>query len=67
MDRLDLKGGDESGIGLTWIKLKLVKAGPFNPKQAKELDPWAPSENGIAVATYYDMLSELCREKMRNI
>ena len=44
-----------------------VKAGPFDPKQAKELAPWAPSENGIDVAAYYDMLSALCREKMRNI
>lgn len=44
-----------------------VKAGPFDPKQAKELAPWAPSENGIDVVTYYDILSALCRNEMSNI
>lgn len=42
-----------------------VKAGPFDPNQAKELAPWAPTENGINVSAYYGMLSALCRKKMQ--
>ena len=42
-----------------------VKAGPFDPNRAKELAPWAPSENRSDVTAYYDMLSELCRAKLR--
>jgi cupin fold WbuC family metalloprotein len=38
-----------------------VKAGPFDPKQPKDLAPWAPEESSALVPDYFNKLFELAR------
>ncbi len=38
-----------------------VKAGPFDPRQPKDLAPWAPEEGTITAKDYLDLLVELSK------
>ncbi len=41
-----------------------VKEGPFDPDQAKEFAPWAPSENNSEADAYYSKLMVLCQQQL---
>jgi cupin fold WbuC family metalloprotein len=41
-----------------------VKAGPFDPKQPKDLAPWAPEEDSAAARDYFDRIVELIAKRL---
>ena len=74
-EKLSIPSGLElpSGVWHTVVSLKdesilfEVKSGPFNPRLAKELAPWAPEEGNENAPQYLGALKQKCLNELSNI